>query len=337
LRRQLAVAFAGVLAACGNPQADRCGSSAAVQEAILTPRCALSGCHRSPDPAGSLDFTASDFDRQLVGVAAAECGGQVRVVAGDADASYLIHKVSDVQPPCGDRMPVARAQLSVEDLACLRTWVAALSAAAGGDGGAPDLATPPPTCPAGQSACGTQCVDKQTDKGNCGACGTTCPVACSAGTCVTTCPPGTSNCSGSCVDTTTSAINCGACSKACPIGQICSAGACSCGASASFATQLQPIFTSACAVAGCHSGAMPRARMSLVKGSAYGALVNVAANTCPTRLRVKPGAVADSYLMNKLTGIGMCSGTQMPKTGSPLPAAQLDLMRAWICSGALNN
>jgi hypothetical protein len=34
--------------------------------------------------------------------------------------------------------------------------------------------------------------------------------------------------------------------------------------------------------------------------------------------------------VNKLTGIGMCSGSAMPKAGGELSAAQVDVIRAWI-------
>jgi hypothetical protein len=54
-------------------------------------------------------------------------------------------------------------------------------------------------------------------------------------------------------------------------------------------------------------------------------------------VRVSPGATAKSYLMSKLTGVGICSGTQMPKTGSSLPASQIAVISGWICAGAPNN
>jgi hypothetical protein len=78
--------------------------------------------------------------------------------------------------------------------------------------------------------------------------------------------------------------------------------------------------------------------MSLVSGASYGALVNVpASSSCTKMVRVSPGASAKSYLMNKLTGIGICTGTQMPKTGGALPSAQIALISGWICEGAPNN
>jgi hypothetical protein len=37
--------------------------------------------------------------------------------------------------------------------------------------------------------------------------------------------------------------------------------------------------------------------------------------------------------MNKITGVGMCSGSKMPK-GASLTTTQIDGIRNWICNGA---
>ena len=54
------------------------------------------------------------------------------------------------------------------------------------------------------------------------------------------------------------------------------------------------------------------------------------------RLRVKPGAPEQSYLIHKLLGFQLCSGEQMPRTGS-VPSADIEAISAWICGGAPNN
>jgi hypothetical protein len=66
-------------------------------------------------------------------------------------------------------------------------------------------------------------------------------------------------------------------------------------------------------------------------------MVNVPSSACSGRVRVVPSDVDRSYFMNKLTGVGMCAGSVMPKAGGALPAAQIDLFRTWICNGAANN
>lgn len=331
LRVTWGVALVAVaLAGCGTP--DRCSSTAAVAQAIFVPHCTTSTCHSQPNPAAGLDFTATDIDSEVINVAAQQCSGQIIVVAGDPDASYLIHKVSDTKPPCGGRMPLAQPALSADDISCLRSWVASRPRTSS----PPDLATSL-ICPTGQLACSGACVDPTTSRADCGSCGNSCAIACASGACVTSCPSGTSNCSGSCVNTTSDTNNCNGCGKICPAGQICAASQCTCGATVSFSSQIQPIFSANCATSGCHAGARPQASLDLSSGRAYANLVNVASATCSGLERVVPSRVDKSYIINKLTGVGICSGTQMPKSGGALPASQIDLVRAWICNGALNN
>jgi len=88
---------------------------------------------------------------------------------------------------------------------------------------------------------------------------------------------------------------------------------------------------------GCHAGARPAQSLSLESGKAFPALVNVASTECSARPLVKPGAPAGSYVVDKLLGTNLCSGSQMPKTGSSIPSQQIDLIRNWICQGAPNN
>jgi len=80
----------------------------------------------------------------------------------------------------------------------------------------------------------------------------------------------------------------------------------------------------------------PAANLSLVSAASYAELVNVAAD-CTGKVLVVPGSVGTSYLVNKLTGVGMCNGTQMPKTGASLSAAELNVINGWICEGAPKN
>jgi hypothetical protein len=90
-----------------------------------------------------------------------------------------------------------------------------------------------------------------------------------------------------------------------------------------------------CTGTGCHSGVRPAEGLDFsTSTSGYTGLVNVNSTQCTTKKRVQPGDVNTSYLFNKLTGVGMCFGSQMPK-GSSLTAAELDTVRAWIESGAM--
>jgi hypothetical protein len=107
-----------------------------------------------------------------------------------------------------------------------------------------------------------------------------------------------------------------------------------CGPTVSYAGQVQPIWNASCTT-NCHGGNRPSAMLDLTPAGSHAALVNVPGDC--GKIRVVPGSPSTSYLVNKLTGQGICSGTQMPARGVSLPAAQIDLIRAWICQGAPKN
>lgn len=101
-----------------------------------------------------------------------------------------------------------------------------------------------------------------------------------------------------------------------------------------FSSQIQPIFTASCVNSGCHPGG--GAPFSLQSGSSYANLVNVQAVTgpCAGDMRGVPAAAATSALVKRLEGT---CGDQMPLGGTPLAAAQIQLIRDWITQGARNN
>ena len=108
------------------------------------------------------------------------------------------------------------------------------------------------------------------------------------------------------------------------------------GGSVSFSAAVQPIFTSHCANQGCHVGAGAKQGLNLASGKAYANLVGVAASECTNRKRVQPSDPSASYLIDKLLGTNLCSGSRMPKLAA-LPAADIGTIATWICSGAANN
>jgi hypothetical protein len=88
----------------------------------------------------------------------------------------------------------------------------------------------PIDCAERLTRCGDACVDLQSDRLNCGACGAMCPgiSVCIAGRCRTgtMCPPGQFMCASSCVDLQTDAMNCGACGNICSRDTACVSGSC---------------------------------------------------------------------------------------------------------------
>lgn len=95
-----------------------------IQDNVFTPIC--SGCHTGPTstmlPSG-LDLTSlSASYMSLVGVASLEDGTLERVTPGDADASYLIHKLEGTQS-VGGRMPLGGTPLEQATIDTIRQWI----------------------------------------------------------------------------------------------------------------------------------------------------------------------------------------------------------------------
>ncbi len=92
-------------------------------------------------------------------------------------------------------------------------------------------------CADGESVCGGVCTDLDTDRDNCGTCGTTCGdgLVCAGGQCVEGCTSGRINCAGVCVDPASDEANCGGCgvddpTAVCAADETCLAGTCGCAA-----------------------------------------------------------------------------------------------------------
>jgi hypothetical protein len=96
------------------------------------------------------------------------------------------------------------------------------------------------------------------------------------------------------------------------------------------------IFTTTCALSGCHDGSSLVTSLNLSSGKAYNALVNVNSAEKPNLKLVNPGNSDDSYLIHKLTGNDI-AGLQMPYGGTPLLKATIDSIARWIDDGAPNN
>jgi hypothetical protein len=104
---------------------------------------------------------------------------------------------------------------------------------------------------------------------------------------------------------------------------------------ATYAGNVQPIFTQSCATnLACHvaGGAGP---VNLSAGQSYPQIFNVTATQDPAKNYVTPFDPVASYLFNKIEGTGV--GSRMPLGAAPLTAEQTDAIRNWILEGAAYN
>ena len=94
------------------------------------------------------------------------------------------------------------------------------------------------------------------------------------------------------------------------------------------------VFDGACAFSGCHGSTSPQADLELSSVSvSEQELINVDSIQVDA-LRVAPSNSGASYLVNKLLGVDIATGTQvMPLTGS-LCDARIDAVVEWIDAGA---
>ena len=96
--------------------------------------------------------------------------------------------------------------------------------------------------------------------------------------------------------------------------------------------QVSEVFAVSCALSGCHSGGEPQAGLSL-EGDFAARIVGVTSGQRPDFKLVDPGNPDGSYLLIKVRGDDEIVSQQMPP-GAPLPAEQVEIIRAWIAAGA---
>ena len=103
----------------------------------------------------------------------------------------------------------------------------------------------------------------------------------------------------------------------------------------SFSQDIQSIFSSSCALSGCHNAAAS-AGLNLSSGQAYANLVNVASTQDPGKMRILPNDSQNSYLVIKIEG-NQSVGSRMPLNQSPLSSTRIQNIKNWINNGANNN
>ncbi len=93
-----------------------------IQDQIFTPSCSFSGCHSGPGAPVGLQLTAGVSYANLVGVTSGEVPTLQRVQPGNADNSYLIHKLEGTQS-VGSRMPLGGPFLEQATIDRIRAWI----------------------------------------------------------------------------------------------------------------------------------------------------------------------------------------------------------------------
>lgn len=100
---------------------------------------------------------------------------------------------------------------------------------------------------------------------------------------------------------------------------------------ANFQSIQDNVFTPICTA--CHVGATAPQGLRLDEANSYALLVGVSSAEVPALQRVRPGDPDNSYLIQKLEGSATVGG-QMPLGMTPLPQADIDVIRQWITDGA---
>lgn len=90
-------------------------------------RTACTNCHNAQGArfAGNLNLADGSAHAQLVGVPSSAKPGAIRVIAGDPENSYLIHKIEGRPGIVGERMPRNAGPFLTEgQTAIIRRWIA---------------------------------------------------------------------------------------------------------------------------------------------------------------------------------------------------------------------
>jgi len=104
------------------PAPEPTASFAEIQDTILTPTCAVSGCHTGANPPDGLNLSAGEAYSNIVDIASVQMPDLFRIEPGDPDNSYLIRKVEG-SGIVANRMPLNDDPLTEDQIDLLRQWV----------------------------------------------------------------------------------------------------------------------------------------------------------------------------------------------------------------------
>jgi hypothetical protein len=89
-------------------------------------RPACTNCHTSTgrNPSGGMNLNHDVAYDQLVNVPSSRKPGAIRVIPGDPDNSYIIHKIEGASDIVGVRMPQRGPYLTAGQILIIRRWIA---------------------------------------------------------------------------------------------------------------------------------------------------------------------------------------------------------------------
>lgn len=87
----------------------------------------------------------------------------------------------------------------------------------------------------------------------------------------------------------------------------------------------------------CHNSSSPPEGLDLTSANSYANIFNVSSSQVSALFLIEPFAPDDSYLVRKMEGAASIIEGQMPLDETPVSAAKIKVLRAWISQGALNN
>ena len=128
-RRALGLMSALVVTACGEGSGDPTSPGgteklmptlSSIQTHVFDPSCA--GHHGVSATAAGLDLSAGRSFESLVNVLSTQVGLS-RVTPGDADNSYLVHKIEGRPGITGRQMPIDGPPLDADQIAAIRQWI----------------------------------------------------------------------------------------------------------------------------------------------------------------------------------------------------------------------
>ncbi len=340
---------------------------------MFTPDCATSNCHAGANPPAGLNLEAANSYAMLVGMASSQDSGTQRVMAGNANMSYLVQKLEGTASSGGQMPPTGALPQSEIDV--IRQWITAGAVDDRAQAAAPvrvssmspapgaSLATKPMQVIAGfdrdldsstvnaltftLSGSGGDGIFGNGNDTQIAAASVSVPMSNAASAVLDLVGVTLLNddyqvrLSGSgaslIMDLDANALD-GEFSGGFPSGDGTAGGDF---VSSFTLTALGPtldqiqdvVFTPICS--GCHSGGNPPAGLSLADAdTSYAALVNMPSSQNAGLMRVAPNNPDNSYLIHKLENEANIVGGAMPPSGM-LQQSTIDEIRQWISDGAL--